>query len=86
MATENKNLTLEIAVIQNEIKNIKESNSNEHNEIKVVLSSLNAKFDEAIKRKADRDDLKILDSRTWSMVVGMLMLLLGIIASWFKNK
>ena len=86
MATENKNLTLEIAVIQNEIKNIKESNSNEHNEIKVVLSSLNAKFDEAIKRKADRDDLKILDSRTWSMVIGMLMLLLGIIASWFKNK
>ena len=92
MTTENKNLTLEIAVIKNEIKNIKESNSSEHGKIESAITTLSCKFDKAlegfetaIKTKADADDVKVLDNRFWAVVFGMLGLLAGIIATWLKR-
>jgi hypothetical protein len=62
-----------MAKVEIEVKNLKE-----------IVVRIEEKIDKAIESKADKSDLKILDSRFWGLVIGMLMLLLGIIAAWFK--
>ena len=88
---ENK-LEMEIAVLKSELVNMKETsaetklqNTAEHIQIIKRLDAFDLKLDSAINSKAEKTDLKILDSRTWGLVVGFLMLLAGIIAAWFKR-
>jgi hypothetical protein len=84
-------LNEEIAVLKNEMINIKETseetkkqNTAEHLDIKTQLRAIVVKLDEAVMCKADKEDLRSLDNRFWGIVVGMLFLLAGIIAAWFK--
>ena len=62
-----------MAKVEIEVKNLKE-----------IVIRIEEKLDKAIECKADKSDLKTIDSRFWGLVIGMLMLLAGIIAAWYK--
>ena len=87
-----ENLNTDIQVMKETIKNIKDSslqtsveNTAAHLEIKTTLMTMNTKLDTVINNKAEKTDLQTLDSRFWYLVVGFLMLLAGIIATWLKK-
>jgi hypothetical protein len=60
-------------------------NGKDHQEIKATLGKISNKLDKVIEGKAEKSDLATLDNRIWYLVVGFLMLLAGIIATWFKK-
>ena len=69
-----------------------EKNDRSHLRIEEKIDSLPGKVAELIKPKADKDDVtavnekvKTLDDRFWGVVVAILVLLAGIVATWFKH-
>ena len=60
-------------------------NTSDHKEIKDTLNKIDLKLDNVIKEKAEKTDLQTLDNRIWYLIVGFLMLLAGIIATWLKK-
>ena len=83
---------VDIEVLKTEIRNMKETNlqssvqnTADHLEIKSSLNTINLKLDKEIESKAEKTDLQTLDNRIWYLVIGFLMLLAGIIATWFKK-
>lgn len=91
MVDKTNKISTEIAVMKSELENIKETNietklqnTAEHVQIIKRLDSFDVKLDDAIRNKAEKTDLMALDNRFWGIVIGMLFLLAGIIAAWFK--
>lgn len=62
-----------------------EQNITDHKDIKDSLSKIEVKLDTVIKEKAEVTDLKTLDNRVWAIIISILLLLAGIIATWFKR-
>lgn len=83
---------VDIEVIKKELQMYQTSNTADHleikndvKEVKADIKGISDKIDVALSCKADKTELEKLDSRFWGIVVAVLMLLAGIVATWFKN-
>jgi len=84
-------LQQEVAVMRNEIANIKETNlasqkqnTCEHTEIKTALSDIDKKLDRAMEQKADKEEVKDLRDKSWQIILAIIVAFIGLIATAIK--
>jgi len=80
-----------IAVVESEIKTLKEDNTSEHKELKVGQIRTNDKLDKIISqmsstfsKKADKKELNRLDNKVWGIVMAIVVAFVGLIATAIK--
>ena len=82
----------QIEVIKKELQMYQTQNTADHldikndvKEVKADIKEIAVKIDTALECKADKASVTKLDDRFWGLVVAILMLLAGIIATWLKK-
>jgi len=92
MEKEQQNLLVDVGVMKSEIQNIKQTaeetkvqNTAEHLEIKTSLKDISRKIDSAIEGKADKDDVKDLRDKGWGIIMAIIVVFLGLVATAIKS-
>lgn len=77
---------VDLAILQESVKNLKEGNAIEHKEIKDTLVKIDCKLDNVIDSKADKVEVRELNNRIWAGIITALTGICLALVSFFLKK